>query len=570
MKKLYIYIKPAMGMILFGAFLKLVGTAVDLILPYMLSNMVDIGIANANMAYILKLSVIMIVIALISFFAGLVSHYFASKASQCVSKRIRESLYSHLQQLPQQTIDAFSAASLTSRVTADVERIQSFISSTMRMMVRVGFLTVGGIAMAMLIDPFVTLALGCSMVIVVVMSRLVYKLTNPVYKTVQAGLDSLSNIVREGLFGIKTIKAFDKYEHEMKRFQEKCRKVKDNEITAGKITAFLSPSITVVTNIGLVVILIVSGMRVNGGYLEVGQIIAIVSYINMILNAMVAVPRIFLMYSRASASAARITEIFDQPIEQRPTKALKTESTDSVIEFTHVGFSYTNSNKDTLKDITFTIKEGTTTAIVGETGCGKTTLINLLSGLYAPTSGQVRILGNDISHYPLKQLHEIIGVAFQQYNIFSMSIAKNVILNQPYDGEKVAKSMEQTQMEEFVDTLENGAETVIAQAGANLSGGQKQRLNLARIFYKKPQIIILDDVTSALDFKTDYLIRKELKTLDQAKAILIIAGRISSIKDCENILVMKNGTIVGNGTHESLLASCAEYQGLYRSQSEVE
>lgn len=570
MKKLYIYIKPAIGMILLGMLLKLVGTAVDIILPYILSNMIDVGIANGNMEYILKLSIVMIVIALISFVSGLVSHYLASKTSQSVSKHIRESLYSHLQQLPQQTIDIFSSASLTSRVTADVERIQSFISSTMRMMVRVAFLTVGGIAMAMFIDPFVTLALGCSMIIVVIMSRLVYKLTNPVYKTVQAGLDSLSNIVREGLFGIKTIKAFDKYEHEMERFREKCHKVKDNEITAGKITAFLSPSITVITNIGLVVILIVSGMRVDGGHLEVGQIIAIVSYINMILNAMVAVPRIFLMYSRASASAARITEIFDQPLEQRPTKALPIESTDNVIEFSHVGFKYTSSSKDTLKDITFTVKEGTTTAIVGETGCGKTTLINLLSGLYAPASGQVRILGNDISRYPLKQLRELIGVAFQQYNIFSMSIAKNVTLNQPYDSKKVVKSMEQTQLDEFVDSLENGAETVIAQAGANLSGGQKQRLNLARIFYKKPQIIILDDVTSALDFKTDYLIRKELKTLDHAKAILIIAGRISSIKDCENIIVMKNGTIVGNGTHASLLANCTEYQGLCRSQSEVE
>lgn len=572
LRKLYRFIKPMMAFIILGMLLKLVGTIGELALPYLLSNMIDIGIVNSDFEYITRLCIIMLCTVAVSFGAGIGSHYLAASTSQKVAKSIREQLYSHIQKLPQGTVDGFSSASLTSRVSSDIERIQGFISSIMRMLVRVSFLTVGGVAMALFIDPYLTAALGGSMVVILFVSSLVYKLTRPIYRKVQDGIDGLSNIVREGLFGIKTIKAFDKYEHESDRFKEKCNDVRKNELKAGRINAVLSPSITVISNIGLVIVLAVSGIRVDGGFLEVGQIIAIVSYINMILNAMVAVPRIFLMFSRSSASAIRINELFDkQPTSQTvDIKPLNVGAQEKIIEFEKVSFTYQGNASKTLRDISFSIRNGETTAIVGQTGCGKTTLINLLVGLYLPNSGAVKLMGRDVSSYTRSELRDKIGVALQQYNIFSMSIEKNIILNKEYDKAKCDEAVRQAQLTEFVDTLDEGLKTHISQAGANLSGGQKQRLNLARIFYKKPEVIILDDVTSALDFKTDYLIRSELKKLNSARAVILVAQRIASIKDCDNILVMKNGAIVAQGKHEVLLADCPEYLSLYNSQQSQE
>ncbi|MCI8441551.1 MAG: ABC transporter ATP-binding protein [Provencibacterium sp.] len=572
MKKLYPFFAPFVKWILLGMLLKGIGSVADILLPLLLSAIVDEGIAHRDIPLMRTTCIQMLLVTLIGFGATLWSHYLATHTSQRVGQRIRDRLYAHLQTLSLEDEERFSTATLTTRVTYDVEQIMNFVSKLMRMLVRTLLLGAGGVAMCMLIDSHLTITLLIMMLIILFSSSFIYRLTHRLYRRVQEGLDLSSNIVRESISGIKTIKAFDQLGREQARFSEQAAIVRDNEVHAGTISAILSPSITLFSNIGLCALLLVAGSRIHDGYMELGQLIAIVSYLNMVVHSMNNIPRLFINFSRASASAGRINELLEtvsRPPERR-SEAAGTDPAAPAISFENVSFTYAASASPTLQNISFTVERGTTVGIVGETGAGKSTLIHLLAGLYQPQQGRIRVNGKDIVNFEPGELRRSVSVAQQQYSIFTASVKKNILLDEEEDKERLEMAIHQAQLQGFIGSLEKGVDTEINQAGSNLSGGQRQRLNVARIFYSDADILVFDDVTSALDYKTNLHLQKELRALQHKKTILMITQRLSAIERADKILVLDQGRIAGIGTHRQLLESCAIYQDIYRSQEEVE
>lgn len=582
MKKLSVFFRPFLFMIISGIFLKAVGTVADLGLPYLLSLVIDNGIANHDVPLIVKLCAAMLAITLASFVFNLAAHYFASYSSQKIGQSIRNSLYDHLQGVPISDVERFSTSSLITRTTNDVDRIQNFISTSMRMMVRAPILAIGGVIMSLLLDPYLTIVIFIAMVLIGGASIFVYRLTRPIYRKVQIGIDKMTAVVRENLFGIRVVKSFDKCDYECKRFSDHSGTIRNSEIKAGKISAGLSPSITIISNIAIVIVLFISAHRIESGYLEIGKVVTIVNYINMILNAMVTIPRIFIVFSRSHVSAGRINEVLSIPYEKNPLRLEEKEDTSTSVAqeaicFKNVSFGYpqteiSHQNYNILKNITFTVNKGETVAIIGPTGCGKSTLLYLLTRIYRPDSGTIFVDGKDLNLYPEETLRKTVSIALQQYNIFSMSIADNITLGNDYDEDKLENVADIAQISTILDAKKDRYDSAVSQYGSNLSGGQKQRINIARALYQDTEILILDDVSSALDYKTDLQLRKKLKGIqqrDQNKTILMIAQRISTIQDADKIIVMNDGEIVGEGRHEELLKSCQTYIDIYRTQTEV-
>lgn len=570
MKKLYPFFAPFMKWILLGMLLKGIGSVADIALPLLLSKIVDEGIAHGDLPLIRATCVQMAAVTLIGFGGTLWSHYLATHTSQRVGERIRARLYGHLQTLSLEDEERFSTATLTTRVTYDVEQIMNFVSKLMRMLVRTLLLGAGGVVMCMLIDSHLTITLLIMMLVILFSSSFIYRLTHRLYRRVQEGLDLSSNIVRESVSGIKTIKAFDQLNREQARFEEQSAIVRDNEVHAGTISAILSPSITLFSNIGLCALLLVAGIRIHGGHMELGQLIAIVSYLNMVVHSMNNIPRLFINFSRASASAGRINELFEtvSRLPQKRREAAETDPAAPAVSFENVSFTYASSASPTLQNISFTVERGTTVGIVGETGSGKSTLVHLLAGLYQPQEGRILVNGKDIVNFDPGELRRAVSVAQQQYSIFTASVRKNILLDEKEEEERLQKAIRQAQLQGFIGSLEKGADTEINQAGSNLSGGQRQRLNVARVFYSDAGILVFDDVTSALDYKTNLHLQKELRALQHQKTILMITQRLSAIERADKILVLDHGQIAGVGTHQQLLKSCAVYQEIYRSQEE--
>ncbi|MCI8624433.1 MAG: ABC transporter ATP-binding protein [Provencibacterium sp.] len=571
MKKLYPFFAPFMKWILLGMFLKGAGSVADIALPLILSRMVDEGVVNGDWSLIRTSCWQMAAITLLSLASTLWAHYLATHTSQRIGQRIRDRLYRHLQTLSLEDVERYSTATLTTRVTYDIEQIMNFVSKFMRMLVRTLLLGAGGILMCIAIDPYLTLTLAAMMLVILLSSSFIYRLTHRLYRRVQEGLDLSSNIVRESVSGIKTIKAFDQIAREKERFSEQSAIVRDNEVHAGTISAILSPSITLFSNLGLCALLLVAGVRIHGGHMELGQLIAIVSYLNMVVHSMNGVPRLFINFSRASASAGRINELFDtrpHPPEKRKEGA-ETSPASPAITFENVSFTYAGSRSPTLKGISFTVERGTTLGIVGETGSGKSTLVHLLAGLYQPQEGRILIDGKDVVNYQPGELRRSLSVAQQQYSIFTASVRKNILLDEEEENVRLQRAVRQAQLQGFIGSLEKGLDTEIHQAGSNLSGGQRQRLNVARVFYSNAGILVFDDVSSALDYKTNLHLQKELRGLQHQKTILMITQRLSAIEKADKILVLDHGRVAGLGTHEELLENCAVYQDIYHSQTEV-
>lgn len=574
MKKVSRFIRPFAGIIAVGILLKAVGSFADLFLPYLLSFIIDDGIGTQNTQLIIQMCSLMLVISLISLGSNLTGHYIASKISTLVGKNIREEVYRHIQTVSCQNLDRFSTASIVTRVTSDVEQIQRFVSMTMRMLVRQPLLVIGGVVMSLMIDPYLTLVIFVSMGVILLISMKLFRLTRPIYQKVQENIDKLTAILRENLSGIKVIKSFDKGEHEWKRFRRQSDQVRKTEILAGKYNAFISPSITVFTNLAIVLILLVSGYRVSEGYLEIGKVVTVVNYINMILNGMMTVPRIFMMVSRSGASGSRIGELLELPSEPTPVytpclSELAGPAADGqpVIQFEDVTFTYPGAAHPSVEKVSFSIKKGETTAVIGPTGCGKTTLVYLLTRLYRPQEGAIYLYGKDLSLYSREFLRSHLSAALQQYAIFSMTAGENISIGMEADADKLRQAARTAQLLDFIDSQPQGFDTHVSQAGTTLSGGQKQRINIARTFYRDTDVVILDDVSSALDYKTDLNLRRALRESSRGRTVFMIAQRVNSIRDADQILVMESGRIAASGRHEQLLKQSSLYQAIYQTQS---
>ena len=565
-----------------GLIIKILGTFADLGLPRVLAYMLDYVVPEGDIGRVFLWGGVMIVLAVLARQLNIIANRRASRVAANTTQRLRHDLYEKINTLSGAQMDKFTVPSLISRMTTDTYNIHQMIGMMQRLGVRAPIILIGGICITATMEPVLTLVLVAVIPFLVVVVFGITRKTVPMFKKVQDKLDVMVNVLRENITGIRVIKALSKTNYERKRFRQVNDDLIDAELRASATMAASSPLMNVFLNLGLTAVVIVGAYRVNSGASEPGNIVAFLSYFTMILNSVLMVNRIFLNFTKSSASAARLSEVLtaepDLVImqeEQQPVDVLSVEQRKAVqpehITFENVQFRYHQTGELCLDDISFSLKKGESLGIIGPTGCGKTTIINLLMRFYDTESGRIRIDGKDVRSIPMKELRERFGVVFQNDMIFADTVRENIAFSRDLTQEEVEAAAADACAAGFIEVLGEGTEESrydykAAIKGANLSGGQKQRLLIARAFAAKPEILILDDASSALDYKTDAKLRKALKEHYAESTIILVAQRISSVMSCDHIMVMEEGKIIGYGTHDALLENCEVYKEIYISQ----
>ena len=565
-----------------GLIIKILGTFADLGLPRVLAYMLDYVVPEGDIGRVFLWGGVMIVLAVLARQLNIIANRRASRVAANTTQRLRHDLYEKINTLSGAQMDKFTVPSLISRMTTDTYNIHQMIGMMQRLGVRAPIILIGGICITATMEPVLTLVLVAVIPFLVVVVFGITRKTVPMFKKVQDKLDVMVNVLRENITGIRVIKALSKTNYERKRFRQVNDDLIDAELRASATMAASSPLMNVFLNLGLTAVVIVGAYRVNSGASEPGNIVAFLSYFTMILNSVLMVNRIFLNFTKSSASAARLSEVLTaepdlvvMQEEQQPVDVLSVEQRKAVqpehITFENVQFRYHQTGELCLDGISFSLKKGESLGIIGPTGCGKTTIINLLMRFYDTESGRIRIDGKDVRSIPMKDLRERFGVVFQNDMIFADTVRENIAFSRDLTQEEVEAAAADACAAGFIEVLGEGTEESrydykAAIKGANLSGGQKQRLLIARAFAAKPEILILDDASSALDYKTDAKLRKALKEHYAESTIILVAQRISSVMSCDHIMVMEEGKIIGYGTHDALLENCEVYKEIYISQ----
>ena len=561
------YLKPYYLRMMAGFVIKFAGTIMDLCLPWILAYMIDYVIPQNNKNMIFVWGGLMMVCAVLAWTGNVVANRMASKVARDTTEKVRHDLFSKVTYLSNQSTDAFTKPSLISRLTSDTYNLHQMLGRVQRLGVRAPILLIGGILITLTLDPVLTLILVSVLPFIVLIMTATSKKGIPMYASLQEALDQFVRLVREDIAGIRVIKALSKTDYEKERFGVINEEVVKIEKKAGMTMAIVNPAMNFFLNIGLVFVILAGAYRVNAGKCEVGKILAFMTYFTIILNAMMSISKMFVIISKAVASANRIVSVLDAEDERdsKPVLGEKDKAEDTMISFEHVSFSY-NHVENNLTDINFSVKKGETLGIIGETGSGKSTVASLLLRFYDATEGNIFIGGKPIQSIPLGELRSSFGVVFQNDSLFEDSISENVRLGRVLSEGDIKQAILYAQAKEFVEDENRGYYDKLNIKGANLSGGQKQRILIARALAAHPDILILDDSSSALDYRTDALLRKELKEHFKDTTTVIIAQRISSIMHADHILVLEDGAMIGYGTHEELLASCQVYQEIGRSQ----
>lgn len=563
MKKVFTYIKPHTFRMLYGLTIKILGSLMDLGLPWVLAYILDDIIPLKDISLILLWGVGMILLSIGARTFNIKANRMASKVASDVVEVLRHDLFSKIQSLSGRQLDYFTVPSLESRMTTDTYNIHHMIAMMQRMGVRAPILLIGGTIITSTLEPVLTLVLAGILPLLGIVVFLVSRKGIPLYTKLQSSIDRMVRVVRENISGIRVIKALSKTQYEKERFAKVNQEVSSMEQKAGLTMAITNPIMNFLLNFGLTLVIIVGAYRVNSGASEPGKIVAFLSYFTIMLHAVMAINRIFVVYSKAIASAKRIEEVLDAP-EDLVEKAIVDEVTEEHITFDHVSFSYTQ--EPCLSDISFSLKKGESLGIIGSTGSGKTTLINLLMRFYDVQEGSIRINGQDIRSIPKQELRKKFGVVFQNDVLFADTVAENIRIGRDLPSNALWMAAEHAQAADFVENLDGQLDFKLAIKGSNLSGGQKQRLLITRALAGKPEILILDDSSSALDYKTDAQLRKAIRENYSGTTTIMIAQRISSVMKLDHILVIEDGQMAGYGTHEELLENCNVYQEIYQSQ----
>lgn len=566
MKKLLVYIKPYWKLAILGPFAMFVEVACDLMQPNLMSQIVDEGIKTGNLDFVIKTGLHMVLIAIIGIAGGIGCSFFAGIVSQSFGADLREDLYRRVENFSFKNIDEFTTGSLITRLTNDVVQLQTAVLVMMRMMVRTPLLLVGSFIMAVRINARLALILIVCLPILLILGYLLIKKAMPFFTKVQQALDKVNTILQENLAGIRVVKAFVRGEYEKQKFNKANDNLTRLNIMASRMVGLTMPLMFLVMNMCIAAALWFGGMNVNIGTMQTGEVIAFINYLTQILFSLLRVGFMLIFFSRAKVSADRVIEILST------TPEIVSGSCDSPVEkgkveFKDVYFSYSEKQEPVLKDINFTALPGQTIAIIGTTGSGKTTLVNLIPRFYDVTSGSVLVDDIDVKERNLKVLRSAIGIVPQNPLLFSGTIIENIKWGkEDATEEEVIAAAKAAQAHDFIMSFPENYNTVLGQRGVNLSGGQKQRLTIARALLRKPAILILDDSTSAVDVTTEARIQKALKEWMKDKTCFIITSRISSAISADDILVMEEGQIIGRGTHSELIESCAIYQEIYHSQ----
>ena len=571
MKKLLVYLKDYKKESVLGPLFKLLEASFELIVPLVIAAIIDTGVANGDRGYVMKMCMVLVLLAVIGLTCSITAQYFAAKAAVGFSTKLRHALFEHIQTLSFSEMDTVGTSTLITRMTSDINQVQNGVNLVLRLFLRSPFIVFGAMIMAFTVDVKAALVFVVTIPLLSVVVFGVMLVSIPLYKRVQNALDKVLGITRENLTGSRVIRAFNKEQDEMEHFNESNDALTKVQLYVGKISALMNPLTYVIINGAIVVLVWVGALRVDNGYITQGAVVALINYMSQILVELIKLANLIININKSIACGNRIESIFELQSsikEPETTKTLPKESGEvPEVEFSHVCLTYAQAGEESLTDIDFTVKKGETIGVIGGTGSGKSSVVNLIPRFYDATKGSVKVEGRDVREYTLEDLRGRIGMVLQKAVLFKGTIRENMRWgNENATDEEIMQALEIAQAKEFVDKKEGGLDFLVEQGGKNLSGGQRQRLTIARAIVKKPDILILDDSASALDFATDAKLRMAIRDMENRATVFIVSQRAASIMYADKIIVLDDGQVVGMGTHEELLAGCEVYQEIYYSQ----
>lgn len=573
MKRLMMYLKDYKKESILAPLFKLLEAFFELLVPLVMANIIDYGISNRNMGYIGKMGLLLLLLGVVGLASSITAQFFAAKAAVGFSTQLRQALFDHIEDLSFTDIDKAGTSTMITRMTSDVNQVQSGINMTLRLFLRSPIIVFGAMIMAFTID------VKCALIFVVaipLLSVVVFGIilsTIPMYKKVQSKLDQVLGITRENLTGVRVIRAFHQEAKEADRFRENNEALSAMQIFVGKISACMNPVTYIIVNGAIIALIYTGAVQVNIGNLSQGEVVAIINYMNQILVELVKLANLIVTMTKALACAERVASVFDIGADaayvgaQDQKLADKVDKSAPFLDFKHVSLTYQGAGAPTLQDTNFTVNRGDTVGIIGGTGSGKTSLVNLIPGFYPATEGEILLEGRDIRTMSDEELRGRIGVVPQKAVLFKGTIRSNLQWGKPdATEEEMWKALELAQASEVVDGKPGKLDATVAQNGKNFSGGQRQRLTIARALVRNPEILILDDSASALDYATDAKLRAAIRTLEDKTTTFIVSQRASTIRHADKIIVLDDGEIAGMGTHDELLKDCTVYQEIYYSQ----
>ena len=572
MKRLLIYLKGYEKESVLGPLFKLLEATFELLVPLVMADIIDKGIADRDFPYILKMCGVLVLLGLIGFASSITAQYFAAKAATGFATRLRHALFSHIQTFSYTEMDTIGSSTLITRMTSDINQVQNGLNLTLRLLLRSPFVVFGAMVMAFTIDLKAALVFTVVIPLLCIVVFGIMALSMPLYKKVQQGLDRIMNTTRQNLSGVRVIRAFGREADENVRFASENRALTNMQMLVGRISALTNPVTYVIVNAGLIALLWRGGVAVDTGVLTQGQVVALVNYMSQILVELVKMANLIINITKSLACASRIEGVLAQEstLESPQNPLAIGNAPDGLLRFSDVGLTYQGAGAPSLSGLTFSVRAGETIGVIGGTGSGKTSLVNLIPRFYDATTGQVLFHGQDIRSYDLHELRQRVGVVPQRAVLFSGTIRENMLLGNPdaTDAE-IWQALDTAQAKSFVEEKPGGLDAPVAQGGSNFSGGQRQRLTIARALVRQPEILILDDSASALDFATDAALRRAIREMPNSPTIFIVSQRASSILHADQIVVLDDGQPVGLGTHDMLLENCPVYQEIYASQFET-
>ena len=570
MKSLLKYLKDYKKETVLAPLFKMLEASFELFVPLVMAAMIDTGIANGDKGYILKMGGILVLLAVVGLTCSVTAQFFSARAAVGFATKLRHALFSHIQGLSYTELDTMGTSTLITRMTSDVNQLQNGVNLTLRLLLRSPFIVFGAMIMAFTVDVKAALIFAVTIPLLSIVVFGIMIVSMPLYKKVQAALDKVLGRTRENLAGARVIRAFCKEEQEIAAFDKDNEQLLEVQVFVGKISAAMNPLTYIIVNGALVVLLWTGAIRVDEGIITQGAVVALVNYMSQILVELIKLANLIIQITKALACAKRIENVFAVENSQQIMSQTASEKTsDDMVRFEHVSLTYHGGGEESLTDIDFAVKKGQTIGIIGGTGSGKTSVVNLIPRFYDATKGTVSIKGKDVKAYDMNELRKMIGIVPQKAVLFHGTIRENLLWgNEHASDADLEQAIEISQSKEFLDTKEGRLDYMVAQGGKNLSGGQKQRLTIARAIVRKPEILILDDSASALDFATDAKLRRAIREMTDDMTVFIVSQRTSSIQHADQIIVMDDGEVVGIGTHDSLLAENEVYQEIYYSQFE--
>ena len=569
MKTVLKYLKDYKKESVLAPLFKMLEASFELFVPLVVAAIIDVGIMAQDRSYILQMGAVLVGLALIGLVCSVTAQYFSAKAATGFATKLRHALFAHLQSLSFTEVDSIGTSTMITRMTSDINQVQSGVNMTLRLFLRSPFIVFGAMIMAFTVDVKAALVFAVAIPLLSVVVFGIMLVTIPLYKKVQQALDKVLGKTRENLTGVRVIRAFNQEEQETREFKERNETLTTIQKFVGKISAAMNPVTYVIVNGALIVLIWTGALRVENGYISQGEVVALVNYMSQILIELVKLANLIILMTKAAACANRIEAAFaiEPGMRVKASDGKSETDTENAVVFEHVGLAYQGAAEEAVSDISFTVKRGQTVGIIGGTGSGKSTVVNMIPRFYDATAGRVLVDGVDVREYTPEELRQKVGMVLQKAVLFKGTIRDNLKWGkEDATEEELMRALEISQTREFVDTKEGGLDYLIEQGGKNLSGGQKQRLTIARAVVRDPEILILDDSSSALDFATDAKLRQAIRGMKDKMTVFIVSQRASSIQYADQIVVMDDGKIAGIGKHEELLASCEVYKEIYDSQ----